>query len=96
MVAEPYITSKVIDGQRQYYDVAGNVTAPYSGGATGTGVAPIAGGVTNNYIQAMDVASFHEFLQKPANADAVGESLATHLQRHDGRASSEIRKANGN
>jgi hypothetical protein len=96
-VAEPYITSRVINGQRQYYDVSGNVTSPYSGGATGNGVAPVAGGSpTTVIVQAMDAESFHEWARRPANSNTIGEALADHLQRQDGRASSEIRKANGN
>lgn len=93
-VAEPYITSRVIDGQRNYYDVPGQVTSPYSGGATGTGQAPIAGGVIVNieHMEAMDAASFHDFVRRPSNSHSVGEAMADHLQRHEGRFSSEIRR----
>lgn len=93
-VAEPYITSRVIDGQRQYYNVPGQVTTPYSGGSSGTGQSPIAGGM-NVIIQAFDSESLHEYLQKPANTHAVGEALASHLERHDGRASNAIRYITG-
>jgi hypothetical protein len=89
-VAEPYITSKVIDGQRRYYDVAGNVVSPYGGGATGSGQAPVAGGVTIT-INALEPQSFAEFMSGPVNSNAVGESLADHLERHDGRAANAIR-----
>ena len=96
-VAEPYITSRVQDGQRTYYDVPGQVTSPYSGGATGTGQAPIAGGVVVNIanMHAMDSASFGEFIRRPANAHQVGESMADHLERHDGRAANAIRFISG-
>jgi len=93
-VAEPYITSRVINGQRQYYDVPGQTTAPYSGGATGNGQAPVAGGVTIN-ISALEPHSFAEFMNRPANSNAVGESLADHLERHDGRAANAIRFISG-
>jgi hypothetical protein len=89
-VAEPYITSRVVDGQRTYYDVNGNVTSPYSGGAKGTGQAPIAGAPTI-IIQAFDSESLHEYLQKPANSHAVGEAAASHLERHDGRLANAVR-----
>ena len=36
-VAEPYITSRVVNGQRTYYDVPGGQLAPYSNGPTGAG-----------------------------------------------------------
>src|ERR1035438_2984738 len=62
MVAEPYITSRVVNGQRTYYDVPGGVTAPYSPGPTGTGQAPVSNVTINNNIQAMDVQSFHDFV----------------------------------
>jgi hypothetical protein len=98
-VAEPYITSKVLNGQRQYYDVSGNVVTPYSGTATGTGQAPVAnGGPTLNFygpIQAMDANTFQEFIRRPRNSHAIGESLADHLERHDGRASNAIRYTAG-
>jgi hypothetical protein len=93
-VAEPYITSRVVDGSRTYYDVNGNVTSPYSGGATGTGQAPVAGGVTINVggnLQAMDSESFHEFVRRPANSHSVGEATADHLERHDGRLANAVR-----
>jgi hypothetical protein len=96
-VAEPYITSRVQDGQRTYYDVPGQVTSPYSGSPTGTGKAPIAGGITVNIenMHAMDSQSFGEFIRRPANAHQVGESMADHLERHDGRASNAIRYISG-
>jgi hypothetical protein len=88
-VAEPYITKRTINGNQNWYDAPGGVQAPYSGGASGNGVAPVAGGVTIN-VNAIDTQTGIDFILK--NHSAVGESLATHLQRHDGRASNEIRK----
>jgi len=103
-VAEPYITKRTLNGQQGWYDAPGVVTAPYSGSATGTGLTPVSnapgagGGVTNVFtgpIQTMDSESFHSFLQKPGNSMAVGESLANHLQSHEGRASNAIRYVAG-
>jgi hypothetical protein len=97
-VAEPYITSRVVDGQRTYYDVPGQPTAPYSGGARGNGQAPIAGGMTvivQGDLQAMDSESFHEFVRRPANSHSVGEATADHLERHDGRLANGIRYISG-
>jgi len=89
-VAEPYITSKVIDGQRQYYDVPGNTLTPYTGGARGTGQAPVSN-VTNNYVQAMDVQSFHDFVRRTGNAISIGHAVADALQNGSvGRLSSEL------
>jgi hypothetical protein len=91
-VAEPYETTAVIGGQRNYYAVPGQVTAPYSGGATGTGVTPTAGApapAPSMTVYAMDSQSFNDFAQK--NHMAIGEAMATHLQNHEGRASAAIR-----
>lgn len=104
-VAEPYITKRTLNGQQGWYDAPGVVTAPYSGSATGSGLTPVSnapgagtGGITINVaggINAMDSSSFHDFLQKPGNSMAVGDSLATHLQSHEGRASNAIRYVAG-
>lgn len=96
-VNQPYITSRVTNGQRTYYDVNGAVTSPYSGGATGTGVAPVAGTTVNIYggVNAMDSESFHAFVNKTANAHAIGEATASHLERHEGRLSNAIRYVAG-
>ena len=97
MVAEPYITSRVYQGQRTYYNAPGYQTAPFSGAPTGTGQTPVsnvAGGtlvIVNGGIQAIDPQSFHELMQKPSSVAAVGESVATHLQSHEGRLSNQIR-----
>lgn len=98
MVAEAYITSRVTDGQRQYYNAPGGVIAPYGGGASGNGQAPIAGTVNNYYgdIHAMDASTFHQFLRKPSNAHSVGEAAADHLERHDGRLANAVRFITGN
>jgi hypothetical protein len=93
-VLEPYITSRVINGQRVFQDAPGSVSAPYSGSAPGSGQAPVAGGQTI-VIQAMDSESFGDFLRKPGNSSHVGEALADHLQRNDGRASAAIRHITG-
>jgi hypothetical protein len=103
-VTEPYITSRVFNGQRIYYDAPGQVTQPFAGGAHGTGIAPVSnapvitGGTTvivNGGVHTMDSESFHNFLQRPGNSMAVGESLASHLQSHEGRASNAIRYVAG-
>lgn len=98
-VSQPYITSRVYNGQRTYYDAPGQVIVPYSGGPVGTGVTPVsnapgagsAGAPPTIIIQALDSESLHEYLQKPKNAMAVGESVASHLQSHEGRLSNAIR-----
>ena len=97
-ITEPYIwrqTHGLLGGPPTFYDVPGGVQSPYSGGATGSGQAPVGNnGMTINVygpLQAMDSESLHSFLQKPANSRAVGESLASHLQRDDGRAAHAIR-----
>jgi hypothetical protein len=88
-VAEPYITSRRIDGNLHYYDVPGQTTAPYSGGASGSGRAPISNAPQTINVYAFDSESLHDYLQR--NSRAVGEALATHLQNHEGRASNAIR-----
>jgi hypothetical protein len=90
-VAEPYVTSRVVNGVRTYYDVPGSQTSPYGGGATGTGQTPVSNAqvVNNTYISAVDSQSFHDALQR--NHNAVGEAVATHLQSHEGRLSNAIR-----
>jgi hypothetical protein len=94
-VLEPYITSRVMNGQRNYYDVPGQVTAPYSGGSGGRGQAPIAGaGSMVVHIHAVDAQSFMEFAQR--NHAALGEAVATHLESHDGRLTNGIRFIAGN
>lgn len=103
-VAEPYITSERLNGSpyRTYQDSPGGQIQNYSGNATGTGVAPIsnvgAGGsgpttIVNvaGDLHAMDAQSFHEYMQRPASSAAVGDSLASHLQTTEGRASNAIR-----
>ncbi|MGA2713337.1 MAG: hypothetical protein ABSG41_09530, partial [Bryobacteraceae bacterium] len=97
-VAEPYITGKRLNGAYlpTYYTSAGGVTKQFSGIPNGTGIAPVsnAPAVQNNYyttVHANDAESFHAMLQKPAYSAAVGESLATHLQTTEGRASNAIR-----
>jgi hypothetical protein len=100
LVAEPYITSRVQDGQRTYYDVPGQVTSPFTPGPRGSGQGPVAGtgGLTvivQGDLHAMDAASFHEFIRRPSNSHSVGEAMADHLERHDGRASNAIRYISG-
>ena len=88
-VAEPYITSTRLTpgGPLSYYNAPGGVTQGYSGTAAGSGQAPISNAptiVNHNYnISAMDVQSFHEFLQRPANSAAVGDSLTADLRTRD-------------
>jgi hypothetical protein len=105
-VAEPYITTRELNGSQSWYDAPGNVTQPYQGGAKGTGANPVGNGpvstggsgttvIINGGINAIDPSTFHELLQRPAYSMAVGESLATHLQGHEGRASNEIRYVAG-
>ena len=90
-VAEPYIDSYKYNGQKTFFDAPGQVTSPYSGTpAGGSGQAPISNNTTI-IVQALDSESLHEYLQKPSNSHAVGESLASHLERHDGRAANAIR-----
>ena len=93
-VAQPYITSQVVDGQRTYSDVAGGITRPYSGYPTGTGQAPVAGTTTIN-INAMDVQSFNDFIRTPGNENSLGEAVASHLERQDGRLAHGIRFITG-
>ena len=96
-VAEPYITSQRLNGSPYptYADAPGGVTKGYSGSVTGTGQTPVsnAGGVTVviQNLHTMDAQSFHEFMQKPSSQMATGDSLASHLQSHEGRASNAIR-----
>jgi hypothetical protein len=88
-VAEPYITSRVINGQRTYYDAPGNVTSPYSGSATGTGQTPVSN-VTNINVHAIDTQSGIDFLLN--NRHAVGQAVTEHLQSGAGeRLASQIR-----
>lgn len=96
-VTEPYIwrqTHGLLGGPPTFYNVPGGVTAPYSGGATGTGQAPVAGGTTvviNGGVSMIDASSFSDMVQRPEYSDAIGNSLASHLQRNEGRASNAIR-----
>jgi len=90
-VSEPYITKRTINGQQGWYDAPGYVSAPFSGGATGTGQTPVsnapAGGTTvivQGNLQAMDSQSFHEFITRPANVAATGEAVTAHLQSEGG------------
>jgi hypothetical protein len=105
-VAEPYITTRELNGSQSWYDAPGLVTQPYQGGAKGTGANPVGNGpgssggagttvIIQGGINAIDPSSFHELLQRPAYSHAVGESLATHLQSHEGRASNAIRYVAG-
>lgn len=94
-VAEPYITSRDVNGQRQYYNVPGHVTAPYSN-APGSNAAPGMTIVVQGDLKAMDAQSFHDFVRKPANSHSIGEATADHLERHDGRLSNGIRFVAGN
>jgi hypothetical protein len=80
-VLEPYITSRVVNGQRTYYNAPGTVTAPYSGGPSGSGQAPVAGGLTIN-MSAIDMQSGFDFIMK--NHPAVGAALLQHLQSNGG------------
>lgn len=89
-VAEPYITSRVVDGQRTYYDAPGGVQAPYSGGARGTGQTPVPNAPQTVIIQAMDSQSFSEYLMN--NRHAVGEAVTAHLQGGNGRLADEIER----
>ena len=86
-VAEPYITKRTLDGQQGWYDAPGVVTAPYSGGATGTGVTPVsnapgAGSGGTVIIQTMDSQSFQDFAEK--NHAAIGNATLTHLMSGSG------------
>jgi len=100
-VAEPYITTRELNGSQSWYDAPGNVTQPYQGGATGTGQNPVGNGPvagagpasSHIVIQAMDAQSFTEFADK--NSRALGEAVATHLQNHEGRLSNQIRYVAG-
>jgi hypothetical protein len=92
-VAEPYITSRVVNGQRTYYDAPGNVTAPFTLPGSSSGAAPISN-VTYN-ISALDPQSFHDYVRSPANARAIGEATADHLEQHDGRLSNAVRFLHG-
>ncbi|HVW09107.1 MAG TPA: hypothetical protein VHC90_11030 [Bryobacteraceae bacterium] len=80
-VAEPYVTSRRIDGVLQYGNAPGYTIKPFSG--------PTAQPQVHVHISAIDTQTGVDFLMK--NHQAVGESLATHLQMHEGRASNEIR-----
>jgi hypothetical protein len=90
-VAEPYITSRVVNGQRTYYDVPGYQTAPYTAGPQGTGQTPVSNAPPKQtvIIQAMDSQSFVDFANR--NHAAIGDAVATHLQNHDGRLSTQLR-----
>jgi hypothetical protein len=79
-VAEPYITSRVVDGQRTYYDAPGSVRTPYSGGPTGTGQAPVPNVTVN--LNSIDSQSGAEFLLN--NRHVIGAAVTQHLQTPDG------------
>jgi hypothetical protein len=81
-VSEPYTTSRVINGQRIYYNAPGGVLAPYSGGATGTGSAPVA--AQPIIVQAMDVKSFHDWVNQPTQQNAIGHAVDGHLSTEQG------------
>ena len=81
-VSEPYTTSRVINGQRIYYNAPGGVLAPYSGGATGTGSAPVA--AQPIIVQAMDVKSFHDWVNQPTQQNAIGHAVDAHLSTEQG------------
>jgi hypothetical protein len=99
-VAEPYGTTAVINGQRVYYGVPGGTIAPFSNQAAGSpgGSGGASGGLTINVagdFQAMDAATFHDFVRRPVNSSAIAEGQADHLQSHDGRLSNQIRSVVG-
>jgi hypothetical protein len=88
-VAEPYITSRVVNGQRTYYDAPGSVTAPFS--SRGNGQPP----QTIINVHATDPQSFADFVQR--NNHAIGAAVISHLQGGSGeRLADAIRyHANG-
>jgi hypothetical protein len=92
-VAEPYITTRELNGSQSWYDAPGYVTQPYQGTAAGTPqnpVTPASAKVAQPIIiQAMDAQSFVDFAGK--NSAAIGEATATHLESHEGRLSNAIR-----
>jgi hypothetical protein len=100
-VAQPYITTRELNGSQSWYDVPGSVTQPYQGGAQGTPQNPVTGAgspaqtgaKTPIIIQAMDAKSFVDFADQ--NSDAIGNAAATHLEHHEGRLSNAIRYAAG-
>jgi hypothetical protein len=79
-VAEPYITSRVLNGQRTYYNAPGEVTSPYSGGATGTGQTPVSN--VTVHVNAIDTQSGVDFLLN--NRNAIGLAVTQHLQSGGG------------
>ncbi len=98
-VAEPYGTTAVINGQRVYYGVPGGTIAPFSNQPSGSPSSSSApGGITVNVagdFHAMDVATFSDYVRRPANSFAIAEGQADHLQSHDGRLSNQIRSVAG-
>jgi hypothetical protein len=95
-VAEPYVTSRVINGQRSYYNAPGNTLTPYSGGPSGSGQAPTSNAPTTIVIQALDSQSFHDYLQKPGPNAALGAGVTTHLQNSGERLADAIKYHVGN
>jgi hypothetical protein len=92
-VAEPYTYWSRLNGA-QYatpINAPGNVLAPFSGSAAGTGQAPTSNAPTTIVIQALDSQSFHDYLQKPGPNAALGAGVTTHLQNSGERLASVIR-----
>ncbi len=105
-VAEPYITSRHLNGDplATYYDAPGQVTSPYSGSPGGTGQAPVSNIPGAQPIppapapappaqQITIIAMDSQSFETFAtkNHVAIGNALATHLQNTEGRASAAIR-----
>jgi hypothetical protein len=99
-VAEPYITTRELNGSQSWYDAPGYVTQPYQGGAAGTPQNPVSAGPQGTVsgpaaapqpivIQAWDAQSMVDFADKH-NA-VFGNAVATHLENHEGRLSNAIR-----
>src|SRR6185437_7736745 len=84
-VAQPYITSRRLNwgDPRTYYNAPGYVQAPFSGGPTGTGGAPVGNTIIMN-VQSWDSRDVGEFLR--ANAAHVGSAVITHVQSNGGEA----------
>ena len=92
LVAQPYITSRVYNGQRTYYDAPGNVLSPFTPGPTGTGQTPVSNAQPQITVVIPGIQGFREFANRPENSAAIGESMVQHLGSGNGeRFAAEIR-----
>lgn len=100
MVSEPYVTSRVVNGQRTYYNAPGYQVAPYTNGPTGSGQTPVSNAgttiIVNGGVNAIDPKSFRDVVTQTAHAAAIGDAATIALQDGHGRLGAQIRyHANG-